>query len=603
MASQATPSLLPQLLSLLEARQRWGFVLVALSILAFSTIEVIGVGAVFWFVSLLNDPSPIETNSWLVWLHARTGGGTAAEFLFFLGLSALGVILLRNVIGALATWQRIQFVRYTEYWICQKLLLAYVTRPYAFFLRQNTAELSKNLLVEVRQLTSGLVMPVLMIATDVSVTASILAFLLWHDFMVTSLVFAITGGMIGGGYALVRRSLGHLGERQRQANAAAFRTAGDALQGIKMAKAYGKEPYFREHYRIAAQSLARIAVASQLFNQMPRFIIETIAFSGLIGIALYVLAVSGTGSDVIGALALYGAAGFRLMPSLHRITGSFGQIRYSRPILTAVAADIRALDAAPAPEAHPDALPFSGGLRFENVGFRYSEDERPVVRDVSFALARNRSMALVGPTGAGKTTLVDLAMGLLQPTEGRILVDGVALSPALAPAWRRNVGYVPQDTFLLDRSVAENIAFGVDEADIDMTAVAHAARLANLHEFVTSELPDGYSTAIGERGVRLSGGQRQRIGIARALYRRPKLLIMDEATSSLDGITEGVIREAIDQLGSELTMIVIAHRINTVRNCDVIYLVDGGAIVDAGTYTELMGNNQMFRAMAGGGAE
>ena len=230
--------------------------------------------------------------------------------------------------------------------------------------------------------------------------------------------------------------------------------------------------------------------------------------------------------------------------------------------------------------------------------FNYPKAETPVLEDFNLTIHARKMVGLVGGTGAGKTTLIDILLGLLTPQEGEMLIDGVKLDKGNLRMWQRNIGYVPQHIYLCDDTVTRNIAFGVLDEDIDHQAVERAARLASIHDFVTGDLPLGYETEVGERGVRLSGGQRQRIGIARALYYNPSVLVFDEATSALDGITEDVILEAIHQLAHQKTIIIVAHRLSTVRECNNIYLLEKGRIIDQGTYAELLANNQQFRKMA-----
>lgn len=587
-----------RLYMLLEARQRLGFAGVLAAILAMAMIEVVGVGSIFWFITLINDPSPIHTNRWLAQAYAYLGSTSDLRFLFALGAAVLAVVVLRNIIGAVVVWVRVSFVKYTEAAIGRRLLGSYVSRAYEYFLTKNTAELSKNILQEVRQLTSGLMMPLIIIATDATVALAILGILLWQDFAVAGTALLVVTLTLGGVYGAVRRKLGHLGHKQRAANEAAFKAAGEALQGIKVSKTFGRERYFVDAYAGTARRLARIGVASALYNQIPRYGVEAIAFGGLVAIILYTLATTGQSSDAIGALALYGAAGYRIMPSLFRILQSAGQIRFSRAIFDAVSGELEQSRFTATEAGGPVVpLPFEHEIELDDVAFRYAGTERWVLDGIKVSVPRRGAVGFVGATGAGKSTLVDVIMGLLEPTRGRLVVDGTQIGSQNVAAWRADVGYVPQDIYLLDDTIARNIAFGLPDDVADAGAVERAATMAHIHDFVTGELADGYDTVIGERGVRLSGGQRQRIGIARALYHQPRLLVLDEATSSLDGITEAVIAEAIAELSSAMTMVIIAHRINTVRNCDVIHMMDEGGIIDSGTYDQLFENSDLFRRM------
>ncbi len=242
----------------------------------------------------------------------------------------------------------------------------------------------------------------------------------------------------------------------------------------------------------------------------------------------------------------------------------------------------------------------SRDLELRHIDYSYATAERTALKDVNLKIPARSTIGIVGGTGAGKTTLIDLILGLLSPQEGEILVDGAPITSANLRAWQRSLGYVPQSIYLTDESVAQNIAFGVPREKIDRAAVERAARIAALHDFVLEELPKGYDTIVGERGVRLSGGQRQRIGIARALYTDPSLLIMDEATSALDNITERAVMEAVDNIRHDRTIILIAHRLSTVRGCDTIFLLERGGVAASGTYDELVKGSETFRKMAVG---
>ena len=243
-------------------------------------------------------------------------------------------------------------------------------------------------------------------------------------------------------------------------------------------------------------------------------------------------------------------------------------------------------------------LPFKDKLELRNVAFQYPETDTPVIKDFSLTIKANTSVAFVGSTGSGKTTTVDILLGLLEPKTGQLVVDGVEVTEDNVAGWQKNLGYVPQLIYLNDDTIARNIAFGVHPTQLDMAAVERAAKLANIHDFITEELPQGYETPVGERGIRLSGGQRQRLGIARALYHNPEVLVLDEATSALDGVTEDSIFNAVDDIGKSKTIVMIAHRISTVRNCHVIYVLEKGRIVAQGTYDELLASSAKFRAIA-----
>ncbi len=312
----------------------------------------------------------------------------------------------------------------------------------------------------------------------------------------------------------------------------------------------------------------------------------------------------GTLGASLPIIGLYAFAGARLFPAAQQIYRSVTTLRFGQAAMEALINDIRALpatsmEARSAAQRGAEPLHLVNALELRNVGFAYANSERPVIRDLSLEIKANTTVAMVGTTGAGKTTIVDLILGVLAPRQGSIVVDGTAIDENNVARWQRTLGYVPQDIFLTDDTISGNIAFGVPAEEIDREAIERASRMAKLHDFVMSELPQGYDTHIGERGVRLSGGQRQRVAIARALYRDPDLLVLDEATSALDTETERAVMDAVHNLAKAKTIILIAHRLTTVRECDRIFLLDRGEIAASGTYDQLVDENPKFRALAG----
>jgi ABC-type multidrug transport system fused ATPase/permease subunit len=353
-----------------------------------------------------------------------------------------------------------------------------------------------------------------------------------------------------------------------------------------------------------ARTLARRQISAGLMSQLPSFAIQGLLFGGMILTLLYLMARHGGFQEALPVAALYAFAGYRLMPAVQAIYRDISQLRFSEAALDSLCTDFASLQTE-APRARPkgddgreDRLPLERELELRDVSYGYPNAARPALHQLSLTIQAFSTVGIVGSTGSGKTTTVDLVLGLLRPREGSILADDVEITDERVRAWQRSLGYVPQQIFLADETVAGNIAFGLPAREIDRAAVERAARIANLHDFVIGELPDGYETKVGERGVRLSGGQRQRIGIARALYHDPDVLILDEATSALDNLTEQAVMEAVHRLGSRKTIVLIAHRLTTVRNCDCIYLLEQGRLMASGPYEELIAKNDRFRAMA-----
>jgi ABC-type multidrug transport system fused ATPase/permease subunit len=312
---------------------------------------------------------------------------------------------------------------------------------------------------------------------------------------------------------------------------------------------------------------------------------------------LYLMAQSGSFASALPIIALYAFAGYRLMPALQQIYGALTQLRFAGPALDALHKDLMSLQPA-GPNTQQPAMPLTQAITLNNIVYCYPNAATPALKGISLTIPAKSTVGLVGATGSGKTTTVDLILGLLDAQEGALAIDGQPITDHNKRAWQRAIGYVPQQIYLADDTVAANIAFGIEPEQIDQTAVEKAAKIANLHEFVISDLPRGYATTVGERGVRLSGGQRQRIGIARAMYHNPQVLILDEATSALDNLTEQAVMEAVHNLGHEITIILIAHRLSTVKECDTIFLLEKGELKGRGRFEELAHTSEHFRAMA-----
>ena len=325
---------------------------------------------------------------------------------------------------------------------------------------------------------------------------------------------------------------------------------------------------------------------------IPRNFLEMIAFGGVILLILYIMAQTGSFNNALPIISLYVFAGYRLMPAMQKIYASFTVLAFVGPTLDKLTDDFRKLK--PIEKNYDEnILPFNTKITLKNIKYNYPNASRTALKDISLTIPAKSSVGLVGPTGSGKTTTVDIILGLLEPQEGKLEVDENIITKQNSRSWQRSVGYVPQHIYLSDDTIASNIAFGFNPKDISQEAIEKASKIANLHEFVVHELPNQYQTIIGERGVRLSGGQRQRIGIARALYNKPKVLILDEATNALDSQTEDAVMDAINNLSKNITIILIAHRLKTVKNCDIIFKFEKGQLKAQGTYNDIISSKSL----------
>jgi ATP-binding cassette, subfamily B, bacterial PglK len=415
------------------------------------------------------------------------------------------------------------------------------------------------------------------------------------------------GALVAGGIALfcygfillfANRSLARLGRIRGTANQERFQVAQEAFGGLKEVKVLDLEDSYLQRFREPARRMADAHARAVITAELPRHALEGIAIGGMLAFVLWLLAVRGGQLEsVLPVLGAYAFAGARLFPELQQVFRSLARMRFGRSALDELYADLHASDATLAPlPAMPSEprLRLTRNLVLRNITYTYPEAARPSLLDLSLEIEAKTTVGLVGETGAGKSTVVDIILGLLAPQSGDMLVDGTELNATNVKRWRRSVGYVPQSIYLADKSLAENIAFGVPAGEIDFQAVERAARTARLHEFA-SQLPAGYQTKVGERGARLSGGQRQRVAIARALYRDPDVLVFDEATSALDTATEKAVLEAVEQVGREKTIILVTHRLSTLRRCDRIFILEDGRIAGAGVYNDLASGNRAFQ--------
>jgi ABC-type multidrug transport system fused ATPase/permease subunit len=426
------------------------------------------------------------------------------------------------------------------------------------------------------------------------------------DPVVALVIATITGGAYITIYTLFHRRLAVIGEQQVESRSQMLKTASEALSGIKDLKLFGRELTFLKKFSYFSKRLAANGVYSGMLTSLPKHLLEMVSFGGILLVVLYLITEGREATQIIPILALYAFAGYRLLPTLHGLFNSFAVIGYNKISLQIVydelsdAGDLWLAERRLQENSDVRPAAFRHSLELRDLHFRYEGATTDSVRGLSLTIRPNTVIGLVGPTGCGKTTTVDLILGLLSPKRGEILVDGVKIDESNLASWQRALGYVPQQIFITDDTITRNIAFGVPEDEIDMAAVRRAAGVASLAEFIETSLPDGYDTNIGARGIRFSGGQRQRIGIARAMYLDPPILILDEATSALDGVTEKSVMDAVHNLSGQKTIILIAHRLSTVKDCDVIYHLDGGAIVAQGTYDELMQTSSWFQAASRG---
>ena len=550
--------------------QRRTVIMLALIVLM-ALAETAGVISIMPFLSVLGRPEIVHENPWLQKLYELAGTQDTRAFIALLGLVSIAIVVLSSAFKTITLHLVNRFVYMLRHSLSSRLLERYLGQPYEFFLSRNPAELSKNVLSEADQLTFSLLQPLSMLIAHGTVVVAIVILIVIYDPLMALAIVAAVALLYGAIYLLVRRRLQHVGQARQQADIGRYQACSEALGGIKDVQVTHTGLQWLDAYARNSREFARHMATAETLSVSPLYIVEAVGYSGLIVIALFLLMRSNDVGQVLPALGMYGFAAYRLLPAAQIMYRGFARLRYSTATLDTIHHDLT-LPVQPAPQG-------TGGrrivpqreIRLQGIRYAYpSTPDKPALDGIDLVIPANTSVGIAGKSGAGKSTLMDVLLGLLQPQAGTLSVDGVPITADNAADWQRAIGYVPQHIYLADASVAENIAFGVPKDRIDLAAVERAARAAQIHDFVVDELPQGYGTPVGDRGIRLSGGQRQRVGIARALYRDPSVLLMDEATSALDGATEATVNEAIRGLSGRKTVVVIAHRQGTLCTCDRI---------------------------------
>ncbi|MFY7850252.1 MAG: ABC transporter ATP-binding protein, partial [Brevundimonas sp.] len=581
------------------------FYLVLAILVVAACFELVSISSVLVLLGILAQPERIETSVLLNGLYTHLGFTNLFDFQIFVSAMTFVVVMVSLGVRAGASYSITRFATMRGYNLSRRMLSGYLHRPYSWYLSQHSAEIGKTVLAEVEQLIGRVVVPGMRIIASSMTAALILTFLIAID----PLMMAVAAPLLGGSYGLIywrlRPVLLQLGKDMMAAASERSRLTHEALGGFKELKLHNLEDGYVRRFENPARRHADHMGRLQILTELPRFLLEGLTVGVLLTLVLILLLRSG-GSlvAIIPTLGAFAFAVMRLLPALQQIYHSLASMRTGLSILKRIHRDFIAsqqiIAASPRDNGKVVPLAFDRTLELRGISYKYATAEKATFENLNLTIKARTTIGIVGGTGAGKTTLVDIILGLLTPDTGEVLVDGVAINPTNIRAWQRALGYVPQTIYLTDDTIAANIAFGRAASEINHVAVERAARVAALHDFVVSELPQGYQTKVGERGVRLSGGQRQRIGIARALYENPSLLIMDEATSALDNITERVVMEAVQNVRADKTIIMIAHRLTTVKNCDVIIMLEHGRVVSTGTYEELVAENDTFRRMAQG---
>lgn len=591
-----------QLFSLLSPQQLKDFYILQILVVVMAFTELLGIASIAPFMALVGDISLIEKEGGLFKTLYELSGLTApADFLFYSGLVVLLMLTVSTLISMFTIWKLALYGTKIGTEIADRLYAYYMQQDWLFHASNSSAHLTKQVSTEAMRVTDAIIQPLMQINAKL-----VLALFISMSIFLYDPIIAIAGLLIFicayiSFYKLVRKHLQENGEEMSQVYTQRFRLMNEGFGGIKDVLLLNRRYDFVERFQASGKAFAYARGTNSAISQVPRYFMELIAFGAMIGLVLILVKFhQGNLGTVLPILAVYALAAFKLLPAIQQIYSSVAQIKGNTAAFEAIKDDLRnSLITHHATIKRPEVshLQFKKQVSLNNVTFSYPNESSPAIDGLNMVIPKNSVVGLVGTSGSGKSTAIDLLLGLLTPKEGHLFIDDIRITLKNKRAWQNTIGFVPQSIYLSEGTIAENIAFGLPAQDIDLYQVNKALELANLTDLV-EKLPKGINTKVGERGVQLSGGQRQRIGIARAMYHKADVLVFDEATSALDGITEKIIMKAIHNFSGQKTIIMIAHRLKTVQKCDIIYMMEKGKIIDQGTYQELLQKNFKFKEMA-----
>jgi len=588
-------------LYLFSDREKIQIGLIFLMMLIGAGLETLGVGLIPLFVALLGNPEIIEQKQVLSWLYHQLGANSHQTFLLWVSMVLLGTYLFKNTYLAILTYWQYYFLYKKQIALSSRLLQSYLHSPYTFHLQRNSADLVRNVTSEIPLIFSGVIVPMLILITEVMVMGSIVVLLAIAEPLSSAIAAVFLGISIFGLNRTISKQMGGQGLIRQGQSGQMVQWVNQSLGGIKETKVLGREKFFLDAFIRSTKAFGKANFFVGLATQLPNLFIDTVLIAAVLLIVIFSLIQGRAIQSVLPMLSLFAISALRLMPSAKRIISTITTIRYSKDAVDVIYHDLICLKTKSnsmslVKSSQTLSHLFQKSIELKDIYYQYPNAFKPSLLGISLSITKGQSIAFVGASGSGKTTLIDVLLGLLTPSQGEILVDGENILTDVA-SWQQQIGYIPQSIYLSDDTIRNNIAFGLVTHEIKEEQVWAALKAAQLEELVHS-LPDQLDTLVGERGIRLSGGQRQRIGIARALYHNPAVIIMDEATAALDNTTEREFMQALEAMSGHKTMIMIAHRLTTVKNCDQLYLIKDGTVVDVGTYEFLMSQNKEFQVMS-----
>lgn len=584
----------------------WKFGMLLILILCASFAEAVGVAVIPLFVAVVIAPSQLADNVWVGHWFRNSPDQPSLEMTIWAACILLGFMVVKGLFQALVYYMQARIVNHQRIGLQSRMFKAYQKAPYDWQLQRSSSEMLRNIQNDTAQVIVGVVTPMIDLLMAISMCLFVIAVMVMATPSSALLGVLIIGIGLVITLRLFQKALRKIGEVLREESKAMIQAIQQGFGALVDARIVGCEAYLAGMFAQSARKQAKAIIARQTMMKSTPLIIETLAILGLLVIFVMLIKGANQVAEVIPWLSLVGVAVVRLKAQAGKIAGGVNTINSSKPYVPGLVKDIQELNQLEQIKIKKKRTVSSSGeeivhfekLELKNISYSYPESDKPAISNVSLSLQKGESIGFVGETGCGKSTLVNLILGLLEPESGDIEVNGVSIFHHM-DVWRKQLGYIPQSIYLIDDSLRANIAFGVSAEEVSQSQLNLAIESACLKDYI-NELPDGLDTVVGERGVRLSGGQRQRLGIARALYFDPAVLVMDEATSALDNQTESVVMHAIENAKKGRTLIMIAHRLTTVEKCDRLYYLSNSQLIAQGSFSSLKKDVTDFRKMVEG---
>lgn len=596
-------SMVKELFSLLTPQQLRKFYILQILVVITAFMELVSIASIAPFMALVGKIDLLKEEGFLAHIYNLSGLQNPLDFLFYTGIFVLLTLAVSTLISMFTIWQLSLYASRVGSELADRLYSHYMQQSWLFHASNSSAHLIKQVSSEAPRVTDQIIQPLMTVISKI-----ILAIVISVSIVIYSPVISIVGVVIFSlayisVYKIVHKKLISNGEKMSSIMTTRFRLMNEGFGGIKDILLLNRHHDFVNRFEESGREFAYARGTNIAIGLVPRYFMELIAFGAMIILVLILIkSHNGDLSAVLPIISVFALAALKLLPALQQVYAGLSQMKGSAAAFEAIKEDLSKSMLANPIKAEDisvslDEIHLHHQITMEDITFTYPNKSIPALNGATMTIKANSLVGIVGSSGSGKSTAIDILLGLLSPDKGRLIIDNTLIDARNKQDWQKKIGFVPQNIFLSEGSIAENVAFGLAEEKIDLTKVTKALELANLND-VINELPEGINTTVGERGIQLSGGQRQRIGIARALYHDAEVLVFDEATSALDGITEKYIMDAIHSLNSTKTIILIAHRLKTIQQCDVIYLMEKGHVIDQGTYSELVERNPKFKKMA-----